>query len=112
MSASFSHYHVHVYCKPSELAKCEHVRTKMTAANLGIMGSGPVRRTAIGPHPLPMFEAWFASEHLQKIMDWIGENRDGLSVMFHPLSGNDLEDHRDYAFWIGEKLSLKLEIFL
>ncbi len=39
------------------------------------------------------------------------KNRQGLSVMFHPLSGNDFEDHKTHSWWLGIELALRLEIF-
>ena len=76
-----------------------------------IDGAGPVRDRPVGPHPLPMFEAWFASAHLDTVVRWILANRHQFSVLIHPLSGDDLADHRDHAIWIGKPLPLKLDIF-
>jgi aromatic ring-cleaving dioxygenase len=36
---------------------------------------------------------------------------DNLSILVHPLTGNALPEHRDYAAWIGTPLSLRLEVF-
>jgi DOPA 4,5-dioxygenase len=108
---NFSKYHVHVYCDLDQVSVCQQVRRELLSSGLAIEGAGPVRNRPIGPHPKPMFEAWFASSELDSIIDWMKRNRNGLSVMFHPLSGDDLADHKDYSFWIGEKLKLDLTIF-
>lgn len=76
-----------------------------------IEGAGSVRSGPIGPHPLPMFEAWFGNPSLDSVLRWAMENRRGLSVMIHPISGNDLADHRDHSIWLGKPLSLRLDIF-
>lgn len=104
-------YHVHFYCELSQFDLCDQVRSKLLKEVEGIAGAGPVRRTAIGPHPLPMFEAWFKASALDSVVRWAMLNRQGLSVMFHPISGDDLSDHRDHSFWLGQTLPLKLEIF-
>ena len=104
-------YHIHVYCEPAQAKLCEEIREKMVLELPEIDGAGPVRTRPVGPHPLPMFEAWFKSEFLDRVVRWAMLNRQGLSVMLHPISGNDLEDHRDHSFWLGKSLPLKLEIF-
>ena len=104
-------YHIHFYCQPSEIPLCKDIREKLVSELSEIEGAGTVRNTPIGPHPLPMFEAWFETKHLDTVIRWAMENRQGLSVMIHPLSGNDLADHRDHALWLGKQLPLKLDIF-
>lgn len=105
-------YHVHVYCKPEQHELCEQIRTQMLSELAGtIDGAGPLRNRPIGPHPLPMFEAWFQTRSLQPVVEWILANRSGLPVLIHPLSGNDYEDHAKHGIWIGEKLPLDLSIF-
>ncbi len=104
-------YHIHFYCEPSQIPLCQTVREKMVQELPELDGAGPVRNKPIGPHPLPMFEAWFTTDHLDKVVRWSMQNRSGLSVMIHPLSGDDLADHRDYAMWLGPQLPLKLDIF-
>lgn len=104
-------YHVHVYCQPEQHTLCEDIRTKMMADLGGILGgAGPVRNRPVGPHPLPMFEAWFQPNGLNSVLEWILANRSGLPVLIHPLSGNDYEDHAKHGIWIGEKLQLDLSV--
>ena len=43
------------------------------------------------------------------IVPWLMLNREGLSVLVHPLTGNDYDDHSLYALWLGTALSLDLE---
>ena len=104
-------YHIHFYCESNELAVGETVREKLVKELPEVSGAGSVRSTAIGPHPLPMFEAWFSSEHLDLVVRWAMANRQGLRAMIHPLSGDDLIDHREHALWIGTPLPLNLSIF-
>ena len=104
-------YHIHFYCDISQIPLCKEVREKLIKDVPEIAGAGPVRNVPVGPHPLPMFEAWFDHTHLDPIVRWAMKNRRGLSVMIHPLSGDDLADHRDHSLWLGNPLPLKLEIF-
>ena len=38
-------------------------------------------------------------------------NRDGLTVLSHPETGDDYVDHTDHAAWFGAVLPLRLEMF-
>lgn len=104
-------YHVHVYYELHQLNVAREVREKFLHDLPRIEGVGPLRQRAVGPHPQPMFEAWFSHSILEQVIEWMEQNRRGLSIMFHPLSGSDLEDHQTHAWWIGDILPLNLEIF-
>ncbi len=32
----------------------------------------------------------------------------GSPILVHPLTGNDLADHRDFAMWLGDSATLDL----
>ena len=36
-------------------------------------------------------------------------NRDGLTILLHPETGDDYRDHTAYAVWFGAVLPLRLE---
>jgi aromatic ring-cleaving dioxygenase len=42
---------------------------------------------------------------------WLMLNRDGLTVLLHPETGDDLTDHTAHAAWFGAVLPLRLEAF-
>ena len=39
------------------------------------------------------------------------QNRDGLTVLLHPETGNNYADHSAHAAWMGGVLPLRLEVF-
>lgn len=106
-----SGYHIHFYCDVEQIPLCREIREKLLQEVPEIEGAGSVRNAPIGPHPVPMFEAWFGNPSLDPVLRWAMENRRGLSVMIHPISGDDLVDHRDHSIWLGKPLPLRLEIF-
>jgi aromatic ring-cleaving dioxygenase len=65
----------------------------------------------IGPHPLPMFEAHIHPSTASDFVEWYRQNGLGLRALLHPHTSNMLEDHTKHAYWIGEPLSLRLDIF-
>ena len=44
-----------------------------------------------------------------KVVPWLMLNREGLDILVHPTTGDDLADHTDHALWLGEKLELNIE---
>ncbi|MGL5793939.1 MAG: DOPA 4,5-dioxygenase family protein, partial [Waterburya sp.] len=42
---------------------------------------------------------------------WLALNRNDLTILIHPLTGNDLKDHTDYAAWMGVPQELNLDVF-
>jgi DOPA 4,5-dioxygenase len=36
-------------------------------------------------------------------------NRDGLTILLHPETGDDYRDHTAHAVWFGAVLSLRLD---
>jgi aromatic ring-cleaving dioxygenase len=35
-------------------------------------------------------------------------HRDGLDVLVHPLTENAVEDHTDFAMWLGQPVELNI----
>nr|ART35851.1 B303 [uncultured bacterium] len=44
-------------------------------------------------------------------MPWLMLNRDGLTVLVHPGTGNGYADHTKHAAWLGGMLPLRLDVF-
>lgn len=45
------------------------------------------------------------------VLPWLALYRKGLVVFMHPLTGDELADHRDHAIWMGAVRPLDLSIF-
>lgn len=103
-------YHIHIYCTLEQAPLAQAIRERMLSELKVIEGAGPVRNRPVGPHPLPMFEAWFQPAGLAEVLPWTLANRQGLPVLIHPITGNDYQDHAENAIWIGDKLVLNLEM--
>ena len=49
----------------------------------------------VGPHPQSMYQVAFPSEMLAAFVPWLMLNRDGLTILLHPETGNALSrSHR------------------
>lgn len=100
-------YHAHVYYAPDTRAVAERLRDGVAAgfaARLGRWHDQPV-----GPHPVAMFQIAFEVEEFPRLVPWLMLNRAGLSVLVHPLTGNDLDDHSRFALWLGPPMPLRLD---
>jgi DOPA 4,5-dioxygenase len=62
----------------------------------------------VGPHTKAMFRVAFKGRMLRLILNHLMLNNRGLSILFHPETGNDLKDHTESATWIGSPVALDL----
>jgi aromatic ring-cleaving dioxygenase len=108
---TITHYHAHIYYDPQATRERaarlrERVAATFPAAVLGRWHDAPV-----GPHPQSMYQIAFPREMLAAFVPWLMLNRDGLTVLLHPETGNDYVDHSAHAAWFGAVLPLRLEMF-
>ena len=108
-TSSIKGYHAHVYFDSSSVklaqALCEEAG-KRFSATVGRMHHRP-----IGLHPCWSCQLAFDRHNHTDLLTWLALNRNGLTILIHPLTGNDLKDHTDYASWMGEPQALNLKIF-
>ena len=97
-------YHAHVYYAPETRATAERLRAGLGdrfQARLGSWHDEPV-----GPHLDAMYQAVFANEEFGKVVPWLMLNRQGLSVLVHPSTGDGYGDHMIRSLWLGDRLPL------
>ncbi len=58
-----------------------------------------------------MYQIAFPSGMLGSFLPWLMLNRDGLTILLHPETGDDYLDHTAHAVWFGAVLPLHLEAF-
>jgi DOPA 4,5-dioxygenase len=104
-------YHAHVYYDPAKTRdRAEHLRRrvgeKFPQARLGRWHD-----EMVGPHPQAMYQIAFPPQMLAEFVPWLMLNRDGLTVLLHPETGDNYTDHSAHAVWFGAVLPLRLEVF-
>jgi aromatic ring-cleaving dioxygenase len=107
---SIRHYHAHVYYDPaSSRDRAARLRERVAAAfpdaTLGRWHDAPV-----GPHPQSMYQIAFPTTLLATFLPWLMLNRDSLSILLHPGTGDAYADHTDHAVWFGGVLPLRLDV--
>ena len=102
-------YHAHVYFERETLefatSLCEQ------AGELFGLKIGRIHQKPIGPHMKWSCQITFASKHFEEFIPWLNNNRNGLTVFVHGLTGDDLKDHTEYAYWLGDSVELNLSAF-
>lgn len=100
-------YHAHVYYRnDDERAVAADLREAVEGKFKVAMGRW--RDEPVGPHPLPMYQIAFSTQTFNDLIPWLMLNRNELTILIHPLSGDDVADHRDFPFWMGQTLDLDI----
>jgi aromatic ring-cleaving dioxygenase len=76
-----------------------------------ILRVGHMHRKPVGPHPSWSCVLEFKPPLFSELVPWLMLNRNGLAVLVHPDTGDDLVDHGDYALWMGEIKALDFSVF-
>ena len=104
-------YHAHIYYDPAATRDQAARLRERVAAAFPEATLGRWHDALVGPHPQSMYQIAFPREMLASFVPWLMLNRDGLTVLLHPETGDDYVDHTDHAAWFGAVLPLRLEVF-
>ncbi|MBE7636389.1 4,5-dioxygenase [Sneathiella sp. P13V-1] len=100
-------YHAHIYFTETNKETALKVREEL--GQKFAVKLGRVHDQSVGPHTASMYLVMFGIGEFNKLVPWLMLNRSGLSILVHPETGNDIDDHSHHAMWLGEKLDLDLE---
>ncbi|HEV8718933.1 MAG TPA: DOPA 4,5-dioxygenase family protein [Candidatus Binatia bacterium] len=106
-TAEIKGFHAHVYYDPGTREVAARVRDGLAEhfdVELGRWHDKPV-----GPHPQSMYQVKFSPEEFGKLIPWLMLHHEGLDVLIHPSTGDDVGDHTHRALWLGEKLALNIK---
>ena len=104
------HYHAHVYYDPaSSRDRAARLRARVAATFPGAT-LGRWHDTPVGPHTQSMYQIAFPPPLLASFLPWLMLNRDGLSILLHPGTGDAYADHIEHAVWLGKALPLRADV--
>jgi DOPA 4,5-dioxygenase len=104
------HYHAHVYYDPvSSRDRAARLREHVAAAFPDVT-LGRWHDTPVGPHTQSMYQLAFPPALLASFLPWLMLNRDGLSILLHPGTGDAYADHIHHAVWLGNALPLRVNV--
>ncbi len=104
---SIKNFHAHVYFDPETREAAARVRDALAErfdVELGRWHDKP-----IGPHPKSMYQVKFAPGEFGNLVPWLMLHHEGLDVLIHPSTDDDIGDHTHRALWLGERLDLNIE---
>ena len=103
------HYHAHIYYDPATTKdRAARLRERVAAA-FPEAKVGRWHDELVGPHLRSMYQVAFPTTMLESFLPWLMLNRDGLTILLHPGTGDAVADHTKHAAWLGEVLPVKLE---
>ncbi len=107
--AAIRGYHAHVYFDAKTVDQARRLCT--AAADAFGVEMGRMHEKCVGPHPRWSCQLTATAEQFAALLPFLALKRDGLLVFAHPITGDHLADHRDYAIWLGAGLNIDLSIF-
>lgn len=106
-STEYTHSHIYFTMDTRHIA--ERLRQKIVENFSDRTQISRLIDRPIGPHPLPMFEVDFHSEFARELVPFLEREREGLSVLIHPVSPDEVKDHVERSVWMGTKLELNIK---
>lgn len=110
-------FDIHVYFTQKEAMLAAALKARLLA-RFDFLKEGRWKDQAgrLSPHPLPMFELFGGEANnvakVNEVIEWLDENRDGLSVLVHPnTKDGNLRDHSVHAVWLGPPVAVRLWVF-
>ena len=100
-------YHAHVYFDQETVAFASDL-CKEAGEPFGLK-VGRVHQKLVGPHTKWSCQITFSHKVFDAFIPWLDEYRGGLSVLVHGLTGNDIDDHTKYAYWLGDSIDIDLK---
>src|SRR5262249_13653063 len=104
-------YHIHIYHNDGK----SFLSARETAESIQDLFEGDVRGVssigAVGPHLTPNFGVYIKPEAYGRVVQWLQANSDGLSILIHPETGDDVKDHLKSSMWLGTQLGYNDKFF-
>ncbi len=109
--AIIDHYHAHIYYDPAATRERAAILRARIAAQFPDAVIGSWHDVPVGPHSQAMYQVAFATDLLASFLPWLMLNRDGLTILVHPGTGNSYADHTAHAVWLGAILPVRVSAF-
>jgi DOPA 4,5-dioxygenase len=98
-------YHVHIYYHDATEANAKALHDQLVD-RFGGQPSRPQFTGIAGPHPIPQVQVIFRKDAFTDVVPWLMFNRQGLDILVHPLTDDEVEDHTTHAMWLGTPVAL------
>jgi len=102
-------WHAHIYFDASSVEQARALARQ--AGERFPVQVGRVHEKEVGPHPRWSVQLAFDGATFDALIPWLDAHRGGLDVLVHGLSGDELADHTEHAYWLGRDWPLKPALF-
>ncbi len=105
---NISEYHAHIYYEAeTKQIAIDLVNEIEQLFNLEV---GSFHDRPVGPHPTGSIQLTIGPEPFGTILNWLAQNRQGLTVFWHPNTGDVMKDHTEHTIWMGSMPELNLDV--
>jgi DOPA 4,5-dioxygenase len=99
-------HHVHVYFNQAARPAAENLKAEI-AQNFPDLKHGKLYTGPVGPHTEGQFVVYAPGDRHDAIKAFLKAHNNGLSILIHPVTGDDIADHSDAKTeWINKKPGL------
>ncbi|MDD9900289.1 MAG: 4,5-dioxygenase [Alphaproteobacteria bacterium] len=107
-------YHIHIYVNPKDWKELNAANT--LANNIQTLFGKDVKDVhtirPVGPHTQENIAVEITKEGFGKIIPWLQlNNKENLSILIHPETGDLRGDHHEAALWLGKPVALNEQFF-
>ena len=102
-------FHAHIYYNPEEVELAKRLGAA-AQARFGV-AVGHFHSKPVGPHPRGSCQLTVPTGVFGDFAQWMALNRDGLTILAHTSTGDDLADHTQHVIWFGDSEQLNLSMF-
>ncbi|MCC3473419.1 MAG: 4,5-dioxygenase [Microcoleus sp. PH2017_15_JOR_U_A] len=99
-------FHAHIYFDADRRDAAACVRKGLARFEVQL---GGWHNKPIVPHSKAMYQVAFLPSQFGKVVPWLMLHPEGLDILVHPETGDDVADHTTHSLWLGEKLELNVE---
>jgi DOPA 4,5-dioxygenase len=102
-------FHIHIYFDDATKGQACDMRDTLIE-RFKAQPSAPKFVGITGPHPIPQVVAIFPrAAFTGEVVSWLMFNRQGLAILIHPLTDDEVDDHTAHAIWLGIPVDLIME---
>jgi aromatic ring-cleaving dioxygenase len=103
-------FHVHIYFDDTNKGRATALRDTLVERFKAQSPIGAKFVGIAGPHPTPQIGAIFPkAAFTADVVPWLMFNRQGLDILIHPLTDDEVEDHTAHAVWLGKPVELLMD---
>jgi DOPA 4,5-dioxygenase len=105
------YHHIHPYFTAENKEKAVDIYNSVKE-NFPSLHLGRIHDNPVGPHPAGSFQITIPPEVFEDIKEFLTENGHGLTMLIHPLTGDDIKDHSEQNIdWIGSPVKINRDFF-